>query len=65
MTPKSNLNEYISSNSSHNEEPYVEEKLTAISEDDEQAVIKYLLEVMRKHDVITEDEYQTVLYKYS
>lgn len=62
---KINLNEYISSNSSQNEELCVEEKFTAISENDEQAVIKYLLEVMRKHDIITEDEYQAVLYKYS
>ncbi len=43
----------------------MEEELSAISNEDEAAVIKYLLEVMRKHGIITEDEYHAVLYKYS
>ncbi len=43
----------------------MKEELPTISNEDEAAVIKYLLEVMRKNDIITEDEYHTVLYKYS
>lgn len=41
-----------------------QERLT-ISKEDEAIVIKYLLEVMRKHNIITEDEYHAVLYHYS
>lgn len=60
---KSYLSEYISSNSSPNEEPCVKEELTNISSKDETAVIRYLLEIMKKHGIITEEEYQAVLYK--
>lgn len=63
MIDKSCLSEYISSNSSPNEEPCVKEELTNISSKDETAVIRYLLEIMKKHGIITEEEYQAVLYK--
>lgn len=43
----------------------MKEELTDISEHDEQVVIKYLLEVMKRHDIITEDEYHTILYGYN
>ena len=43
----------------------MKDELSTISKEDEEAVIKYLLEVMRKHDIITEEEYHTVLYKFS
>ena len=43
----------------------MKEELLNISQDDETVVIKYLLEIMRAHDIITEEEYQAVLYKYS
>ncbi len=43
----------------------MKEELTNISETDEQAVLTYLLEVMRMHDIITKEEYDTVLHKYS
>lgn len=65
IVDKINLNEYISNNSAPSEELCVKEELTNISEIDEQTVIKYLLEVMLRHDIITEEEYHTVLYKYS
>ena len=42
----------------------MKEELTNISPEDESMVIKYLLEIMRAHDIITEEEYQAVLYKY-
>lgn len=41
----------------------MKEELTNISQEDEAIVIKYILDVMRTHDLITEEEYQTVLYK--
>lgn len=41
----------------------MKEELTNISSEDKTAVIKYVLEIMRKHGIITEEEYQTVLYK--
>lgn len=41
------------------------EELKDISKEDELVVVKYLLDVMRTYDIITEDEYHTVLYKYS
>lgn len=41
----------------------MKEELTNISPKDEIAIIKYLLEIMRKHGIITEEEYQTVLYR--
>ncbi len=62
---KSRKNEYISNNSGFHGEIPMNEKLTNISEQDENVVIKYLLEIMRKHDIITDKEYQRVLYKYS
>lgn len=58
------LPEYNGNNDIPNEELSVKEELSAISKEDEAVVIKYLLEVMRKHDIITEDEYHAVLYKY-
>ncbi len=57
-------NEYISSNSVLFEEMKLNEKLTNITKDDENVVIKYLLEIMRNHDIITDKEYKKVLYKY-
>lgn len=65
MIDKSYFSEYISSDSSPSEEPCVIEELSNISQDDETVVIKYLLDIMRAHDIITEEEYQAVLYKYS
>lgn len=62
---KSYLSEYISNNSSLIEEWCVKEELSNITQKDEVAVIKYLLDIMRMHDIITEEEYQAVLYKYS
>jgi len=59
------LPEYNSKNVFPNEELSVNEELSTISKEDEAVAIKYLLEVMRKHDIITEDEYHAVLYKYS
>ena len=64
MIDKSYLFEYISSNSSQNEEFCLKEELSNISPEDESMVIKYLLDIMRTHDIITEEEYQAVLYKY-
>ncbi len=43
----------------------MKEELSNITQKDEVAVIKYLLDIMRMHDIITEEEYQAVLYKYS
>lgn len=65
MIDKSYLSEYISSNSSENKEPCVKEELSGITQEDEAAAIKYLLDIMRVHDIITEEEYQAVLYKYN
>lgn len=65
MVDKSYFSEYISSDSSLCEEPCVKEELSNISQDDETVVIKYLLDIMKTHDIITEEEYQVVLYKYS
>lgn len=65
MIDKSYLSEYISNNSSKNEEFCLKEGMTNISPEDESIVIKYLLEIMRAHDIVTEEEYQIVLYKYS
>ena len=64
MIDKSYLSEYISSNSSLNKEPCVKEELSDISPEDEACVVKYLLDIMRAHDIITEEEYQAVLYQY-
>ncbi len=65
MIDKSYLSEYISSNSSQNGKLRVNEELKDISNEDELIVIKYLLEIMRMHDIITEEEYRAVLYKYN
>ena len=65
MVDKSYLSEYISSDSSASEEPCVKDELLNISQEDESVVIRYLLDIMRTHDIITEEEYQAVLYKYS
>ncbi len=43
----------------------MKEELTNISPEDEIMVIRYLLDIMRTHDIISEKEYQAVLYKYS
>ena len=43
----------------------MDKKLLEISKEDELVVIKYLLDVMMEHDIITEEEYQAVLYKCS
>lgn len=40
------------------------EELKEISKEDELIVVKYLLDIMRVHDIITEEEYRAVLYKY-
>ena len=65
MIDKSYLSEYISSNSSQNGKLRVNEELKDISNEDELIVIKYLLEIMRTHDIITEEDYRAVLYKYN
>ena len=65
MVNKSYFTEYISSDSSSSEEPCVKDELINILQDDETTVIKYLLDIMRVHDIITEEEYQVVLYKYN
>ena len=65
MIDKSYLSEYISSDSSPNEETCVKEELSKVTQEDEAVVIKYLLDIMRTHDIITEEEYQAVLYKYN
>ena len=64
MIDNSYLSEYISSNSSQNEKLHMQEELLNITLKDEAAVIKYLLDIMRTHSIITEEEYQAVLYKY-
>ena len=43
----------------------MKEELSNISQEDESVVIRYLLDIMRAHNIITEEEYQEVLYKYS
>lgn len=63
MIDKSYFSEYISSDSSPSGEQRVEEELSNISPEDEAVVIKYLLDTMRTYGIITEEEYQAVLYK--
>ncbi len=56
--------EYIINNTSFvkdKEDSGVEEKLTDISKEDETLVTKYLLDIMKAHDIITEEEYTKVL----
>lgn len=43
----------------------MKEELSKVTQEDEAVVIKYLLDLMRRHDVITEDEYRAILYKYN
>lgn len=43
----------------------MQEELLNITKKDETAVIKYLLDIMKARNIITEEEYQAVLYKYS
>lgn len=64
MIDKSYLSEYISSNSSQSGELRVNEELKDISKEDELIVVQYLLDIMKKHDIITEEEYCAVLFKY-
>ena len=35
-----------------------------ISNEDENMVIKYLLDIMKEHGIITDEEYIKVLYRY-
>ncbi|MCI8974778.1 MAG: hypothetical protein HFH79_14530 [Lachnospiraceae bacterium] len=65
IVDKRYFTEYNSKNASPNKEICMKEELSTISKEDETAVVKYLLEVMRKHGIITEEEYRAVLYKYS
>lgn len=65
MIDKLYLPEYISNNPSSSGELNVKEELSTVSREDEGAVILYLLNIMRAHDIITEEEYQAVLYKYN
>lgn len=41
----------------------MKEELANILQEDETVVIRYLLDIMKTHDIITEKEYQTVLFK--
>lgn len=43
----------------------MKEELSDITPKDESVAIKYLLDIMRTHGIITEEEYQAVLYKYN
>ena len=65
MIDKSYLSEYISSDSFPNEETCVKEELSKVTQEDEAVVIQYLLDIMRAHDIITEEEYRAVLYRYN
>lgn len=65
MIDKLYLSEYISSDSFPNEETCVKEELSKVAQEDEAVVIKYLLDIMRTHGIITEEEYQAVSYQYS
>ena len=56
--------EYINSKSSFKEVLLMEEKLSTVSKEDELLVIKYLIDIMREHNIVTEQEYDRVLYKY-
>lgn len=65
IVDKSFFHEYISNNIISNEGICVKEELLIISKEDEVIIIKYLLDVMKRHGIITEEEYHAVLYKYS
>ena len=43
----------------------MKEELSKVTQEDEAVVIQYLLDIMSAHDIITEEEYQAVLYKYN
>ncbi len=43
----------------------MEDKLSDISKEDEKVVVRYLLEIMIEHGIITKEEYYAVLYKYN
>ena len=64
MIDKSYLSEYIYNETSLNEGLRVEDKLETISKEDEIIVIKYLLDILKGRDIITEEEFNAVLYKY-
>ncbi len=57
------LSQYISSNSSQSGALRVKEVLQDISDEDERVVVRYLLDIMRTHGIITEEEYRAVLYQ--
>lgn len=61
---KLNAGEYISNNSFLGRKLFMEEELTDISNEDENMVIKYLLDIMKEHGIITDEEYIKVLYRY-
>lgn len=42
----------------------MEDKLSDISKEDEKVVVRYLLEIMMEHGIITQEEYHAVLYKF-
>ncbi len=41
----------------------MKEELFAISQDDEKEVVRYLLDLMKKYALITQEEYKTALYQ--
>lgn len=43
----------------------MQEERSKMTQEEETAVMKYLLDIMRAHHIITEEEYQTVLHKYN
>ncbi len=43
----------------------MKEEMLNITQEDKSVIIKYLLDIMKTHDIITEEEYQAVLYKYN
>ena len=42
----------------------MDDKFATISKEDELIIIKYLLDIMKEHGIITKEEYNAVLYKY-
>lgn len=41
----------------------MKEELLTVSKEDEAVIVRYLLDIMRTHAVITEEEYQKALYR--
>lgn len=41
----------------------MKEVLQDISDEDERVVVRYLLDIMRTHGIITEEEYRAALYQ--